>query len=658
MALALVSAPQSLAADESSDWHRLMALSPEELGRVKIDTVFAASRFQQKVTEAPSSVTIVTADEIKRFGYRTLAEIVQSVHSFDVTTDRNYSFTGVRGFNRFSDFGSSVLLLIDGHRMNDPIFDTAAVGTEGLLDVEMIERVEFIRGPGSALYGNNASLATINVVPRRGRAVDGLEVSSSTGSFETWKGRATFGKEFASGVEALFSISGTDTQGESPLFFREFRSPETNHGFAVGLDGGREWNLFGSLRFGDWQLSGGFVNRRKDVPTGASGSIFNAENFTVDDRGFAELRSTHDTANGWKLTGRLFYDDYSYHGNALYPGDDGLPFASVESVRERWWGAEFAASHRFGEKFQLTLGGEYRRSFEIGLSEYSTRPFVRTTPIDSELRVLAGFVEGDLQITGKLRLNAAVRLDSYHLTGEAFSPRAALIFQPQERTALKLIASRSRRAPSLYERDYLDEFTKFNPGLEPEEITTCEIVGEHYFAKQWRVSLSLFQTEAERLLEFETDPADGLGMSTNAGQARMRGAELEVQGKWENGTLLRASFTRHGVTDRLRHRVQENYPANSFKAQLSVPVVKGKVFASIEGIYTSDRITYYRARTGEALLLNATLFARELLPNLEISASVYNLTDRRYALPGSATVAQDTLEQTGRTFRLKLEYRF
>ena len=75
---------------------RLLNLSLDELSAIKIDTVYAASKFTEKVTDAPSSVTIVMREEIQRFGYRTLGDIIRSVRSFDVTYDRAYSYTGVR----------------------------------------------------------------------------------------------------------------------------------------------------------------------------------------------------------------------------------------------------------------------------------------------------------------------------------------------------------------------------------------------------------------------------------------------------------------------------------------------------------------------------------------------------------------------------------
>ncbi len=158
--------------------------------------MYGASKFEQKVTEAPSFVSLITADEIAKYGYRTMAEILQSVTGFFVTYDRNYHYLGIRGFNRPGDFNSRLLLLVDGHRLNDNIYDQAGLGTESLIDVDLIERVEVIRGPSSSLYGTNAFLGVINVITKRGRDIRGLELSGELGSWEYYKGRATYGDKF------------------------------------------------------------------------------------------------------------------------------------------------------------------------------------------------------------------------------------------------------------------------------------------------------------------------------------------------------------------------------------------------------------------------------------------------------------------------------
>src|SRR5512147_2724178 len=153
----------------------LKQLSIEELMNIEVRTIYSASKFEQKVMEAPSSVSIVTSSEIKMYGYRTLADVLRSVRGFYVTNDRNYSYVGVRGFGRPGDYNSRILLLIDGHRANDNIYDQAFVGTEAIIDVDLIDRVEIVRGPGSSLYGSNAFFAVVNVITKRGGDLKGIE---------------------------------------------------------------------------------------------------------------------------------------------------------------------------------------------------------------------------------------------------------------------------------------------------------------------------------------------------------------------------------------------------------------------------------------------------------------------------------------------------
>src|ERR1043166_798077 len=185
----------------------------EALVKLEIPTVQSASKYNQKTTEAPASVSIITADDVKKYGYRTLADILQSVRGLNVSYDRNYALLGVRGFNR-GDFSSRVLLLIEGHRINNSLSDSAPIGTDFPLDVDLIEKVEVIRGPGSSLYGNNAFFGVVNVITRKGRDLPGygVEVSGEAASFDTYKGRASYGRKFQNEVEMLLSGSWYDSE--------------------------------------------------------------------------------------------------------------------------------------------------------------------------------------------------------------------------------------------------------------------------------------------------------------------------------------------------------------------------------------------------------------------------------------------------------------
>jgi iron complex outermembrane receptor protein len=112
-------------------------------------------------------------------------------------------------------------------------------------------------------------------------------------------------------------------------------------------------------------------------------------------------------------------------------------------------------------------------------------------------------------------------------------------------------------------------------------------------------------------------------------------------------------------------------PEHLVKLNLSVPVVKDKLFASVEFQYTSTRlslnnttdpfgqpITVQGEEAGDFAIVNLNLFSRNLVKNLEFSAGLYNVFDQRYSDPASRFHAQDLLERDGRTFRFKLTYHF
>lgn len=244
----------------------LTKLSLEQLMEVTIESV---SKFEQKIAEAPASVSIITSDDIKKYGYRNLADILRSIRGLFLRYDRNYHYLGLRGFSRPGDYNSRFLLLVDGHRMNDNIYDQAAIGNDFVLDIDLIDRVEVIRGPSSSLYGTNAFLGTINVRTKKAQDLDGIEVSREGGTFSSYKGRLTYGNKFKNGLEVVLSGSRYGSQGDQRLFYKEFDSPTANDGIAKDADDENYGSFFGSLSFYDFNLQGGYIARKKEIPTAA-----------------------------------------------------------------------------------------------------------------------------------------------------------------------------------------------------------------------------------------------------------------------------------------------------------------------------------------------------------------------------------------------------
>lgn len=249
--------------------------SLEDLMSIEVETVYSASKYSQKVTEAPSSVSIVTSEQIQLHGYRTLADILSSVRGFYVSNDRNYTFVGVRGFARPGDYNTRILLLIDGHRTNDNIYDQALLGRELPVEIDLIERVEIVRGPSSSLYGTSAFFAVINVITKRGRDVKGVEVSTEVASFGSYKARLSYGRKLSENSEMLLSGSYYNSSGQRQLYVKEFDSPATNNGIAENADHEKSGSLFANLSFREFTLHGTYGSREKGIPTAAFGTVFN-----------------------------------------------------------------------------------------------------------------------------------------------------------------------------------------------------------------------------------------------------------------------------------------------------------------------------------------------------------------------------------------------
>ena len=654
---------QTAGLDASTNSVDLTELNFEQLAGIKVASVYGASKHDQVETEAPSSVSIVTSDEIKKSGYRTLADILNGVRGFYTTYDGGYNFIGVRGINRPGDYGGRILVMVDGHRMNDPLYDSAASGTEFILDVDLIDRVEVIRGPGSSLYGNNAFFAVINVITRNGNSFNGAEASGAYANYDTYTGRLSYGNRFKNGVELALSGSYYQSEGHDRQTFPEFSS--VNGGRADGMDGSWFASGFASIRYSDFTLEGGIVKRVKDLATAAYGAVFDDPRENVlDERAFAELKYRHEFSGDWEVSARSYYDYYRYEdtvplpelslGDPLYPG---IVTVNRDIDISHWAGAEVQVSKTLFEKHRVTVGSEYRHDFELKFLNFDESPPVIYQNTNSTADTVGVYAQDEYAILHNLILNAGLRYDYFSSFGDTINPRAALIYSPWTNTTFKAIYGQAFRAPNAFELYYAAPGYSSNPKLKPETVRSYELVYEQGLGNHLRLTTSLFYNQIGDLITFET-ASDGNVIFGNLADATSRGGEVELEGKWAAGWRTLLSYTYSDARDSATDQRLNNSPEHLAKLNVTAPLWREKVFANLEVQATSRRTTVQGTTLDGFWIVNATLFSRDLVKGLELSASVYNLFNQRYEDPVASDFVQAAIRQDGRGFRVKLTYRF
>lgn len=625
-------------------------------------TVFSASKFEQKISDAPSAVTVISAADIKTFGYRTLSDALRSIGGLYVFNDRNYEYLGARGFQRPGDFNSRILLLVDGQRVNDGVYDQAQIGRDFALDVELIERIEYVPGPGSAIYGGNAFFGVINVITRSGEGL-GAMLAGEAASHRTARGQALYGKRLDNGADLLLAASKFGSRGPN-LFFPEFEDPGSSDGIAHGLDFERAERYFAKLRHEGLTLSLGYANRDKGIPTASYFQVFDdPRSKTRDEQTWAAANLERNLSDTLALSANLSWHRYRYDGSYIldYP-----PVTeNIDGVRNRWWAGELRLVSTAVARHKLVAGSEFRR--DMGTLQYNFDSAGDEYLRDSRSSRRVGFyLQDEFTLNEQWIVNAGIRRDSNYLDSPQTSPRLALIYKPLPTTTAKLLYGSAFRSPNNYERYYGAEVTGFrtNADLRPERIRTTELVLEHYLHNAWRASASLFSYRIKDLVTLTTDPDDGLLVFRNASQARAKGLELETEKVWDDGARLRLSYSLQSATDGETGDRLTNSPTRLAKVNYQMPLWGDAARAGVEAQFSSALDTVNGDRVPGYGIVNLTLASRRLWRGVEVSASVYDLLNRRRVDPPSEEHVDSLgrplrgIEQDGRTLRLRLSYTF
>jgi len=389
------------------------AASGEKALFEELPVVEAASLHVQNLEEAPASVTVISAADIRKYGYRTLGEALATVRGFDLSYDRIYHYVGVHGFSLPGDYNTRFLVMINGHAMTENVFGSNNFwGQDFGLDMDLVQRIEIIRGPSSALYGSNGMFATINVVTKSPVDQSSARVSTETDTFGGRKAVVSSSVYLGHGANLLVSASAFNNRGQT-LYFPEFDSPETRNGIARGVDGERGYHTFANLIWRDWDVVA-YVNSREKSPPVAWDDISlfgDRGNRVLDQRDFLRVSHSRDVGKTGKIGVQISYDRYRYADRFNYPSSE-----QAQVIRDLaygdWLSSQLTYSVQAPKLGTLTLGAQVNWDLRNLQENYATVPErIDLLHEDHPDRVFSVFAQQEIDFSERWKAYIGLRFD-------------------------------------------------------------------------------------------------------------------------------------------------------------------------------------------------------------------------------------------------------
>lgn len=653
------------------------------------DFLSIATGSRQLISKAPSTATVITAEDIRAIGATDLDEVLETVPGLHVLRTRKlysplYSFRGV-----VSEYNPQVLVLVNGIPITN-LFQGDRNMVWGGMPVHGIARIEVVRGPGSALYGADAFSGVINIITKgRGDIGDG-EVGARIGSFGSrevwWLG----GGEW-NGVDLAMSMEVYDTDGHDKIV------PADTQSLLDGLFGtsassapgpvntgrqGAEVRLDASK--GDWRLRLGYQGR-DHVESGAGvAPVLDPLGYGASDRFNADL-TYHNTefAKDWDVTAQLSYFDVTQEvprsfllfpegafGGFFPQGVIGTPQVSERHARLN--ASAFYTGFK-GHRLRIGAGYDYAdlyeaseyRNFDNGpggtlipLAGFDTTPFVQTGSRSNYYL----FVQDEWSVATDWVLTAGLRYDDYSDFGDSLNPRLAVVWDARFDMTTKLLYGRAFRAPSFAELYTVNNPVQLgNPQLAPETIDTLELVWDYRPLSDWRMTASLFAYEMADIIRFVADSAPATtGRAQNTGEQSGYGYELEAEWTLSPTLQLRGNYAYQRSEDEQTDTDAGYAPHRQLYVRADWEMVPDWTL-NTQLTWVGDRKRVSgdaRPDIDDYTTVDMTLRYMGLGDHWEAALSVRNLFDEDIREPSIAPQIVDDLPMAGRSLYGEIRYRF
>lgn len=531
---ASIPSPPPQATHEEKNEEKAGGLTLEQLLDLDI-TVVSSTKTAMRGAQTPAVVTTVSSDEIQARGYTSLADVLRSVPGFyDIDDHVTHNF-GVRGVNGGARASGSVLkVMIDGMPVNFSPTTGNFFGEE-LVPLAIVDRIEIIRGPASALYGANAYLGVVNIITRKPGALPGVRAigvaadvnghaGGGGGAAGSWDAGGGYGTVIAA-TGFYFNRSGLKLPSESPALLSEAtlasRSPSQG-------DTARPRSLFFEQSQGD--VAGGSLSLLGSIQNLDSGAEF-------QDLG----PLTHGTRVGvlnqnYRLTWRrdllpgFSLESYGQYGRASLTADNRFDVGNAEYVYLPRVGADeyllgSEANWVASSRVNLSAGADYddqnqrlqtfdqlliRDQFDS--NGVLTRPKGSIVPgqgngAHKQFTNVGAFAQALVTLPHDITAAAGARLDRHSIYGNNLSPRFGLTWAPLDKPlSVKLLYGSSFKAPSpvqLYTQPMTTLDIEGNPDLRAQSAQTLELAGGAGLPQgRGEISANVFLTDVNRRVEF------------------------------------------------------------------------------------------------------------------------------------------------------------
>lgn len=649
----------------------LLDLPLESLVQIEYE-VSSASKFTQTSSRAPTTVQVIDAEAIRRHGWRTLGEMLSSLPGMLTGSDRGYDFFGVRGFQQSREFNHRFLLAIDGQRINDPIYEQAMIGDEFPLDVSLIERVEYVDGPGSSIYGANAIFGVINVITRRADRVPGA--ASLALSSDGWRlGNGSVSTRFENDSALTLGVTlgdkaGRDVNYSAPPGYLLLSNGSTiTDGVARGLDRTGMVRLFARWEMDETDLTLTHGTRRHHPSAPIYGALFNDPALYLEDTSSRlSLSGKRELSESVLFQGHLAYNRMSFTGDYPYfdPGPGGVGYyLNRDQTEARWWSGEGYLVYSGLSDHKLVSGVEFQRETVARQQNMDLRGVNVNVPLDvaTAANTQGVYVQDEWAFAPGWLANLGLRYDRHSRHGGSAYPRLALVWQPTEGSALKLLVGSAYRNPSAYEAYYSTGAAWLaNPALRSEAIHTLQLVGEQRIGESSQLVATLFQYHISNLIS-QVEVSPGVWQYQNGSSIVARGGDLALIHRSASGLRLDASLAMQNVVDHMGVRY-DNSPSWSGRLNASQPLAGEALLLAGEFRLVGSRSFVWVDGVRRTLpvepILDLTLSAPHLAGGLSAQLRLTNVFNRHSFVAASPMTMSPLTPVYGRTGWVSLNYAY